>query len=103
MKTEHRIYVALAILVLLGIGLFATLKKKKEETATHSATAASAELPKIGVPKDDVEKITKVELKNADKSNLALEKKGEPLGRGPNPGSPKGNRGEKSAALLQKP
>lgn len=77
MKTEQRIYIALAILALLGVGLYLSQKKQKDEQAQHSATAASADLPKIGVPKDDVEKITKIEIKNADKSDVALEKKGD--------------------------
>lgn len=77
MKTEQRIYIALAILALLGVGLYFSQKKQKDELAQHSATAASADLPKIGVPKDDVEKITKIEIKNADKSDVALEKKGD--------------------------
>lgn len=77
MKTEHRIYIALAILALLGIGLYMTQKKQKESLAEHSATAASADLPTIGVPKDDVDKITKIEIKNADKSDVTLEKKGD--------------------------
>jgi len=77
MKTEYRIYIALAILALLGLGLWTTQKKQKQELAEHSATAASADLPKVGVPKDDVEKITKVEIKNADKGDVTLEKKGD--------------------------
>lgn len=77
MKTEQRIYIALAILALLGVGLYFSQKKQKDELAQHSATAASADLPKIGVPKDDVEKVTKIEIKNADKSDVALEKKGD--------------------------
>ncbi|MCC6557755.1 MAG: DUF4340 domain-containing protein [Polyangiaceae bacterium] len=77
MKTEHRIYIAVAILAILGIVLWTTQKKQKQELAEHSATAASADLPKIGVPKDDVEKITKVEIKNADKGEVTLEKKGD--------------------------
>jgi hypothetical protein len=77
MKTEHKIYIALAILVLLGVGLFVTQKKQKAELSEHSATAATADLPKIGVTKEDVEKITKVTIKNADKSDVTLEKKGD--------------------------
>src|SRR5690349_6838489 len=67
MKTEHRIYIALAILALLGVGVFMTQKKQKAELSEHSATAATADLPKIGVSKDDVEKITRITIKNADK------------------------------------
>jgi hypothetical protein len=77
MKTEYRIYIAVAILALLGVGLYVSQKKQKEELSQHSATAASADLPKIGVPKEDVEQITKVEIKNADKGEVVLEKKGD--------------------------
>jgi hypothetical protein len=77
MKTEHKIYAALAILALLGLGLYFSMQKKKQELTEHSATAATADLPAISVPKDDVEKITKVEIKNADKSSVTLEKKGD--------------------------
>jgi hypothetical protein len=77
MKTEHRIYLAVAILALLGVGLYMTQQKQKAALSEHSATAASADLPPIGVPKDDVEKLTKIEIKNADKSDVTLEKKGD--------------------------
>ncbi|HSN98285.1 MAG TPA: DUF4340 domain-containing protein, partial [Candidatus Nanopelagicales bacterium] len=77
MKTEHRIYIALAILALLGLGLYFSQKKQKDEVAQHSVSAATADLPKIGVPKDDIEKVTTLEIKNADKSDVTLEKKGD--------------------------
>lgn len=77
MKTEHKIYVALVLLALLGFGVYLTQKKKKDELAAHSATAAAADLPKVGVSSEDVEKITKITLKNADKSDVTLEKKGD--------------------------
>lgn len=77
MKTEHKIYAALAILALLALGLFLTQKKQKEHAAAHSAVAATADLPTITVAKDDVEKIDKIEIKNADKSTVTLQKKGD--------------------------
>ena len=77
MKTEYRIYAALALLVVLGAALYFTSQSKKKDEAAHSPVAASADLPPIGVPKDDVDKITKIEIKNADKTDVALEKKGE--------------------------
>lgn len=77
MKTEHKIYAALAILALLGLGLYMSLKQKKQHLSEHSATAATADLPVIGVGKDDIEKVIKLEIKNADKSSVTLEKKGE--------------------------
>ncbi len=77
MKTEHKIFAALAVLAALGLALYFTTKDKQEQREQHSAVAASADLPAVGVPKDDVEKVTKVEIKNADKSNVTLEKKGD--------------------------
>ena len=77
MKTEYRIYAALAVLALLGLGLYLSKQSQKKELSDHSAVAASADLPAIGVPKDDVDKITKVTIKNADKSDVVLEKKGD--------------------------
>ncbi|WP_437727370.1 DUF4340 domain-containing protein [Sorangium sp. So ce861] len=77
MKTEHKIYIALVLLALLGVGVFLTQKRQKEQLAAHSATAATADLPSVGVAKDDVEKITKISIKNADKSDVTLEKKGD--------------------------
>lgn len=77
MKTEQKIYASLAVLALAGGGLYLSNKSHKEAMATHSASAAAAELPSIAVSKDDVEKISKIEIKNADKSNVTLEKKGD--------------------------
>jgi len=77
MKTEHKIYAALAILALLALGLYLTQKKQKEHATAHSAVAATADLPTITVAKDDVEKIDKIEIKNADKSTVTLQKKGD--------------------------
>jgi hypothetical protein len=77
MKTEYRIYAALAVLALLGGVLWLTTQNKKKEVESRSATAASADYPSIGVPKDDTDKLTKIEIKNADKSDVVLEKKGD--------------------------
>jgi len=77
MKTEHKIYVAIGVLVALGGGLYATRQTKQKEMQAHSATAATADLPSIAPSKDDVEAISKIEIKNADKSSVTLEKKGD--------------------------
>jgi hypothetical protein len=83
MKTEYRIYAALIVLALLGIGLFVIRKDKTEQQSKHSATAASADLPSVSVGKDDVEKITKIEITSpnkddkAKKNTVTLEKKGD--------------------------
>src|SRR5689334_19628341 len=83
MKTEQRIYAALAVLAIAGGGLYLTTQSKKEQAAKHSAGAASADLPSVSVPKDDGDKITKIEIVTVDKddktkkTNIVLEKKGE--------------------------
>jgi hypothetical protein len=77
MKTEQKIYVALGVLAIAGGGLYLSKKSTKEQALTHSQTSSSADLPTIAVPKDDVEKVTKLEIKNADKSTVVLEKKGD--------------------------
>lgn len=83
MKTETRIYIALFLLALMAGGLYLTRKDKAQQQAQHSATAASADLPSISVGKDDVEKITKIEITSpnkddkAKKSTVTIEKKGE--------------------------
>ncbi|WP_437309828.1 DUF4340 domain-containing protein [Sorangium sp. So ce388] len=77
MKTEHKIYIALVVLALLGVGVYLAQSKQKAQLEAHSVTAATADLPKVGVSKDDVEKVTKISIKNADKSDVTLEKKGD--------------------------
>jgi hypothetical protein len=83
MKTEHKIYASLVLLALLGGGLYLATQDKKDQAAKHSAVAASADIPSVNVPKDDADKITKIELTTVDKddkkkvTHVTLEKKGE--------------------------
>ena len=77
MKTEHKIYAAVAILLVLIGAFYFSRQKEKQSDAAHAPTAASADMPAIALPKDDVDKITKLEIKNADKGSVTLEKKGE--------------------------
>src|SRR5689334_22972533 len=77
MKTEQKIIAAVAVLlVLVGAYVFSRNKEKKEEAA-HTTTASSADMPPIALPKDDIDKVTKIKIKNADKSDVTLEKKGD--------------------------
>jgi hypothetical protein len=77
MKTEHKIYAAVGVLVALGGGLYATRQSKQKEISAHSTMSATADLPTLAVGKDDIEAVSKIEIKNADKSNVTLEKKGD--------------------------
>jgi hypothetical protein len=83
MKTQQKIYAALVLLVLLGGGLYLAMQDKKAQADKHSATAASADLPVVSIPKEDGDKITKIELSSPDKDDkkklnkFTLQKKGE--------------------------
>lgn len=77
MKTESKLIAALVILVLLAGGFWLVRSQQKKDDAAHAPTAAAADLPPIALPKDDGDKVTKIEIKNADKSNVTLEKKGD--------------------------
>ncbi len=77
MKTEAKVIIALVVLAGLALGLYFTRKSSADHLAKHSVVAASADLPAVGVPKDDTDKVTKIEIKNADKGNVTLEKKGD--------------------------
>jgi len=77
MKTEQKIYTAGGILVLLLGGLWMVQKKAREEAMTHSQVAAAAALPDIKLAADDADKITKIQIQNAAKGDVVLEKQGE--------------------------
>jgi hypothetical protein len=77
MKTEQKIYAASGVLVVLLVGLWVANKSEKDDAMAHSLTAASATLPEIKLPADDADKITKIEIKNAAKGEVVLEKQGE--------------------------
>jgi hypothetical protein len=82
MKTEHKIYAGLGILAALGGAYYLTNQNQQKQAAAHSISAP-ADLPTISVPKDDADKITKIEVTSPDKDDktkktkVTLEKKGE--------------------------
>jgi hypothetical protein len=77
MKTEQKIYAATGVLVVLLGGLWVANKSEKDDAMAHSLTAASASLPEIKLPADDADKITKIDIKNAAKGEVVLEKQGD--------------------------
>ncbi len=75
MKTEHKIYIGLAILLVLIGAVYMQTKKSQRDEVSHAMTASSAEFPAIKLPSDDVDKVTKVSIKNGDKDEIVLEKR----------------------------
>ncbi len=62
---DKKLYAAIGVLSVLGVALFVTNKKQKEEEATYTLSGQEAQLPKIAVSDDDVKKIDKITLSKA--------------------------------------
>ncbi|HKQ70472.1 MAG TPA: DUF4340 domain-containing protein [Polyangiaceae bacterium] len=77
MKNEQKIYASAGVLVVALGGLYLAQKSDKDEAMMHSPGAASAQLPDVKLPADDVDKVTKVQIKNAAKGEVVLEKQGD--------------------------
>lgn len=75
MKTDHKIYVALAVLIALGGAVYVSNQNKQQEEQRLTSGAASANLPEFKLPGDDADKVTKIEIKNPEKKlDVVLEK-----------------------------
>src|SRR5216683_4611591 len=77
MKTEQKIYTATGVLVVLLGSLWLVQKSAKDEAIAHTPGASSASLPDVKLPAEDVDKVTKVTIKNAAKGEVVLEKEGD--------------------------
>ena len=77
METQAKVGVAAIALALAAGGVVYAQNQKKADATAHSVTASSADLPKLELSKESVDKVTKIELKNGDKPGVTLEKKGE--------------------------
>src|SRR5687768_582430 len=77
MKTEHKIIGAAAVLVALAGAFYVTRDSAKAEREAYTASSAKGDLPVITLPKEEADKITKLEFKNGDKEQIVLEKKGD--------------------------
>jgi hypothetical protein len=66
MKTEHKIYAALAVLALAGSELYFSRANGQKRSAMESTLP---ELPKIALAKGDAEKITRLELTTPDEDD----------------------------------
>lgn len=76
LTTQQRIYIGLGVLAALGAGLYVTRSNEIKEDASRTV-GDKANLPEIKLAADDVDKVTKLEIKNADKGPVTLEKRGD--------------------------
>ncbi len=83
MTTDKKLYVAIAVLAVLGGSYFLVSKKQNEEAAAHTITGQAAELPKISVTEEQVKSIDDIVLTKAPDgdggagSEVELTKQGE--------------------------
>ncbi len=90
MKTEKKIFIALGILVLLGLGFVWNSKKQNSDMENRSSKKAETNFPKIALTPEDITKISKIEIhrpqkevkdgaegSEAQEQNVILEKKGD--------------------------
>lgn len=77
LTTEKKIYVALGVLALMAGGLYMQQRSVAEEMAKHAPGALAASLPDIKLSAEDAEQVTKLEIHNADKGEVVLEKQGD--------------------------
>ncbi len=75
--TNQKIYAAGGALAVLLGGLWLTQRSAKEDAVAHSINATTAALPSVKVTAEDADKITKLEIKNASKTDVVLEKDGD--------------------------
>lgn len=75
--TEKKIYAALGVLALMAGGLYMQQRSVAEEMAKHAPGAIAASLPEIKLSAEDAEKLTKLEIRNADKGEVVIEKQGD--------------------------
>jgi hypothetical protein len=76
LTTEHRIYIAVAVLAALGGGVYYTQQQQQAEDVRLKGAATST-LPEFKLASEDVDKISKIEIKNGDKPGVTLEKDGD--------------------------
>jgi hypothetical protein len=77
LTTQQRIYIGLGVLAALGAGVYVNQKNEKQEQARLTGSTDKTNLPEIKLAADDVDKVTKLEIKNGDKPTTVLEKRGD--------------------------
>ncbi|MCS6899845.1 MAG: DUF4340 domain-containing protein [Myxococcales bacterium] len=77
MNNQIKIGVAAVVLVGMAGAAYQAQQADKKENARLTAGAGLGPLPEFKLASDDVDKITKIEVKNADKGEVVLEKDGD--------------------------
>jgi hypothetical protein len=77
MQTEKKIYIGLAVLAVIAGLLYFQHKRSTQIRAEHTIAATSANLPAIKVPDADLEKVSKVVIKDKQAEEVVLEKRGD--------------------------
>ncbi len=72
MQTTHKLYAALAVLAALGGAFYFTNRNAKAEKDSHAASRT--DLPDLALKPEVVERVSKLEIKAADKEAVVLEK-----------------------------
>ncbi|MBI4700479.1 MAG: DUF4340 domain-containing protein [Deltaproteobacteria bacterium] len=78
MSKQHKIYAAIAVLALLGAGLYFVKKGEQTQLQAHAVGGEAVDLPKVKVSKDELDKLTKVEITSKDKGQVVLERRAGP-------------------------
>lgn len=74
---QPKLIAALGVLAVLGGGLYLSRSHEAKDAAKHSASGLAKDLPTIGLAADAADAVTKITIKNADKSDVTLIKQGE--------------------------
>lgn len=78
LSTEHKLYIGLGIVALLGAGIYVQNQQKTEEAKTYSASQAKADLPKIEFTEAKNKEIDKIEITSPGDEKATDEKKKKP-------------------------
>ena len=62
LSTEHKLYISVGVLAVLGGALFLQSKKDAAEAESYTQSGQAAALPKVDLSEDDIKKVDKITL-----------------------------------------
>lgn len=77
MKQEHKLYATIGAAIALSIAVYVVMGERGEASQARTVSASAEALPTVKLSKEEAEKVTKFVLKNKDKGEVTLEKKGD--------------------------